>query len=594
MYYDKLSDLGIRLNKKAGTTKVVCPQCSHRRKKTNDPCLNVNIDEGWYKCHNDDCNFQGTVNELKTKKKKDYKLPSLSESELSTRMYKYVTETRAISDEAIARYKITESKEWYPQLKDTPSPNRASINFNYFRNEQLINVKYRNALKHFKMAKDAELILYGLDFIKNKPWFVLTEGEFDALSYYTAGIYNAGSVPNGSPGIKPDGTPAKMDLVYLDNCYEEIKDAERIYLSFDTDVAGQALLEEVSRRVGRHRVWIIDLPEGCKDANDVIVNYDGAVLKECFENARPYPVKGIETADDVWEQIEYFHEFGFPEGEKLEGMKEQNEHFTWSRGELTLITGAPGHGKSNWLDQQIADLAKQHDWKFGIVSNEKDTAIHNIEIIQKTAHGNFRELSKERLGTYRLWLKEHFEFINDSEVEMTMESILGKAKELVERSGIDCFILDNWSYVESKLRQGENEHNYVGRCMSMIRTFCKVYDCAFILVAHPKKPNERVTNRMMIGDGYIVSGSSHFFNKIDNGVTIHRDFEENITTARFWKIRWWFIGKVGFVDYFYNLKSWRYEIDNSLQQEKTGGTLEQKLEKQKKGGFSGQPDYTDL
>ena len=62
------SDLGISTPSGAsGQVKVLCPQCSHKRKKFREPCLSVNMDDGTYNCHNSSCGWSGSL-----KKKGDY------------------------------------------------------------------------------------------------------------------------------------------------------------------------------------------------------------------------------------------------------------------------------------------------------------------------------------------------------------------------------------------------------------------------------------------------------------------------------------------------------------------------------------------
>ncbi|HCQ17126.1 MAG TPA: hypothetical protein DIU20_12735 [Cryomorphaceae bacterium] len=582
MYVDSITDLGIDLKgKRRGTVKVLCPRCSHRRKKKSEPCLTVNLQEGWYKCHNDDCDFKGTVAKSQDQEPRSYTIPEHRPGNLSERTLDYLTQERALSKEAIEYFKITESSEWFPQVERK----RTAINFNYFREGSLVNIKFRDSQKNFKMAPGAELILYGLDNISGKEWAVITEGEFDALAYYTAGIYNACSVPNGSPGIKEDGSPAKMNLEFLENCYDTLKPISKIYLSFDQDAAGQGLLEEMSRRLGRHRIFIIDLPDGCKDANDVLISYEPAVLKECFNNARPYPVEGIERAHDLREGVRQLYEHGFPRGSKLDNYPDLNELISWLQGEFNLVTGFPGHGKSNWLDNICIDIAKEHGWKFGIFSAEKPGEYHTLELIQKLFGRSARKLSESEFEKAFDFIHEHFIWIKIDEVDITLSGLIAKAEELVMRYGINGFILDNWAYVEHKVPQGKTMEAYIGDCMTLIRRFCKHFNCSLFLVAHPRKPEAPVTSKWHIGDGYIVSGSAHFFNKVDNGFTVFRDFEKGITIVRVWKVRWWFLGKCGFAEFSYDPQSFRYEEFLAPTKDLT---YEEKLS-QKRGGFSGQP-----
>ena len=52
------------------------------------------------------------------------------------------------------------------------------INFNYFIDNELINIKSRAvAEKDFMLCKDAELIFYNLNGTKGKDKVIITEGE---------------------------------------------------------------------------------------------------------------------------------------------------------------------------------------------------------------------------------------------------------------------------------------------------------------------------------------------------------------------------------------------------------------------------------
>ncbi len=75
---------------------------------------------------------------------------------------------------------------------------RKTINFNYYRNGKLINVKYRDREKNFKLVSGAELIFYGLDNISQTDHCYIVEGELDALSLHEAVIYSVVYVPNGA------------------------------------------------------------------------------------------------------------------------------------------------------------------------------------------------------------------------------------------------------------------------------------------------------------------------------------------------------------------------------------------------------------
>jgi twinkle protein len=88
----------------------------------------------------------------------------------------------------------------------------------------------------------------------------------DCLSLHEAGIHNSVSVPNGA-------SMGNQKLEYLDNCWEAFEGAKRIVLAVDSDAAGLSLREELARRLGKERCYTVSYPDGCKDANDVLLKH---------------------------------------------------------------------------------------------------------------------------------------------------------------------------------------------------------------------------------------------------------------------------------------------------------------------------------
>ena len=116
---------------------------------------------------------------------------------------------------------------------------------------------------------------------------IITEGEIDALSFIQAGFDNVLSVPNG----------ANNNLEYLDNYVELFKSIEKIYIATDQDTKGIELRDELVRRFGADRCYIVSFKD-CKDANEYLLKY-GDALKDVIKESKPVPVKGIMELDVV-------------------------------------------------------------------------------------------------------------------------------------------------------------------------------------------------------------------------------------------------------------------------------------------------------
>ncbi|XP_022845868.1 primase homolog protein-like [Olea europaea var. sylvestris] len=177
-----------------------------------------------------------------------------------------------------------------------------AIAFTYRRNGELVNCKYRIITKKFWREMNTQKIFYGLDDIKGASDIIIVEGEIDKLAMEEAGFKNCASVPDGAPPkvSKKELPSAEEDTKYqyLWNCKEYIEKVSRIILATDGDPPGQALAEELARRLGKERCWRVKWPkknnaESFKDANEVLMSMGPAALRKVIENAELYPIKGL-------------------------------------------------------------------------------------------------------------------------------------------------------------------------------------------------------------------------------------------------------------------------------------------------------------
>jgi twinkle protein len=453
---------------------------------------------------------------------------------------------RGISNNTLLRFKITESLEWMPKAQGEVK----SICFNYYRDEQLVNIKFRAKNKDFKMSKDAELIFYNLDSIKNEKICYITEGEIDCMSLYEVGIFNAVSVPNGASATHA----AKLE--YLDNCFEYFLDKTKVILVVDNDTAGKKLEEELARRIGYEKCYLVKYPDKCKDANEVLVKYGKETLINVLENSKRYPLYGEITIDDMYETLNDFFFEGYPEGFACKVSDSFDEHLKFYPGQLTIVTGIPGSGKSEFVDWIMTGLAKHHSWNFGICSFECPPEIHVTKLAEKITNKAFafrsnheHRMSQSEFEKSLFMINSHFHFMNLSLIDITIDGIISKAEEFVKRYGINGFLFDPWNCIEAK----EDTTNYILQCLNKLINFLEKYKVHGFLVAHPTKLKKDLqTKKYVIPNLYDISGSAHFFNRTHNGISIYRDFETNQVDIYFQKVKWSWLGKLGYSSYSFN------------------------------------------
>lgn len=558
----KFEDFGVYgIDKnKFGEQRTTCPKCSSTRKAThkNIKCLSVNTDKGTWFCHH--CGYSGGLFEKKDVKYFFPKPVSTNAISPTDKVYDWFT-SRKITKEVINRNKITIEKVFLSQL----GKEDWCICFNYYVGEILTNIKYRNSQKVFQQVKGGSKVFYKLNDLENQTDCIITEGEIDALSFEVAGFHNAVSVPDG--GINPEVKQIQTKLDYLDNCSEYFKNMHRIYLATDSDAPGIRLREELARRLGKSRCWIVRYPNGCKDANDVLVKYGSNKLKDCINNAELYPIEGIHYANDRRDELKDLYDNGFPNGAKS-GYSNLDELITFYGSQLTIITGIPSHGKSNFMDQLMIKLAINHNWRWGIFSPENSTIeIHLLRLIEILVGKPFlkdynNRMTFDEVETARDFINDHTYFILPDNEEYRLERILEAASGLVLKHGIKGLILDPWNTLEHQYGS-DSETIYTGKVLNQLKYFARIHDIHLFLVAHPRKMARKKDSKLFeVPTLYDISGSANWFNIADNGMVVYRQFSEDFTESYpivyVQKVKHKFIGKTGFAKFDFDVSCQRY------------------------------------
>lgn len=544
---------GIDVSKVTGG-KTLCPKCSHTRKHRHEKCLSVDIAEGLFCCHN--CDFKGTVKDFR--QKREYVKPAPRLEILSQKMIGYFEQQRKISNNTLLRFNITEAIEWMPQFeKEAPV-----ICFNYYRDDELVNIKFRGPQKSFKMAKDAELIFYNLDAIKDEIEGVIVEGEIDCLTLHECGIYNVVSVPNGA-------SKGSQKLEYLDNCWQYFENKNKIILAVDNDEAGNSLRDEIARRIGKEKCFTVEYPIECKDVNEVLAKHGKEAVIQVINAAKEIPLEGILTMDEIYPVIAEWYEHGYPKGARarVEGF---DELLTFAPGQLTLITGIPGHGKDEFANLLMASLAKYEGWRWGIGGFEESAPETTTKLIEKFIGKAFdfridksQRINQEEIELGIGFVDRHFFFLDTENIETDLLSILNKAEQLVKRFGIKGFCLNPWNWVEHNRAEHLTETEYVSSALTKIILFAKRFKVHFFLIAHTTKMNKKADMKKYdVPTLYSISGSANFYNKAHNGITVYKDTDT--VDVHVQKVKQSWLGKTGLCQFTYNTYTRQYlPVDNT-------------------------------
>ena len=509
----------------------VCPLCSHDRKKKSDKCAKLDWKTGLGKCFHCDEVFQ--LHTFKSKKQERvYQKPNFNnKTELSDNLVKWF-EGRGISQPVLKTAKITEGSEWMPQTKKEEN----TIQFNYFRNNELVNVKYRDGRKNFKLHKDAEKIFYNYDLAKTHDDIIIVEGEIDALSYIQAGILNVVSVPNGS-------TIGNVNLDYLDNSIEIFENKARYYLSMDDDEAGQNVQKELIRRLGAEKCFIVDL-NGHKDANELLLAEGEESLRNSIDTAKEIPISGVSSVNDWKDDFKDYLVNGMKQGFKT-GIEGFDNIFSTYTGQYIVVTGKPSSGKSDFVDEICLRYNKLYNWKIAFASPEnKPNKIHAGKLISKIA-GKWVNKSTDVESS---WFNRVCDHMNDNmkfidiDEGYDLDDVLDKCRQMIFKYGVKVLVIDPYNKVRLKASLHKNVTDYTNDYLLKIDEFARKYDVLPILIAHPRKPSVNEA-QMYEPTFYDIKGGGEFYDMSPHGILVDRNYDFDIVKIKVLKVKFSHLGE---------------------------------------------------
>ncbi len=529
---DKFNQYGLE----EGKTQGICPLCSIDRKPSNQKtkCSSYDWERGLGTCHNCNSTFQLHTYERKGSSEKEYIRPTeVNITPVENTRVEDWFKSRGISKKSIQDLKISEGKEWMPQTQQAEN----TIKFNYFMGGQLINIKYRDARKNFKLYKGAEKVFYNINNIVGYDTCIIVEGEMDVLSFHEAGIHNSISVPNGA-------TLNSNNLDYLDNCIDYFDDKQKIILAVDKDEPGQALQQELVRRLGAEVCFLIDFQD-CKDANEYLLKYGKEKLHGLVLQAKAVPLENVTTFRDIEGEITDFVKNGFKRGYQV-GLSNFDSIFSTYTGQFITVTGIPSSGKSDFVDQMVVGYNQNYDWKTAFASPENaPTYLHAHKLMRKVWQDMPR---KDDIGTDK-WnavadhVNDNFFFI-DME-RYTLDSVLRKGAELVKRKGIKCLVIDPFNKIRDVDSNLEDVNRYTMEYLSKIEIFAKKYDVLVFVVAHPTKMYKDKDGKMEEPTMYNIKGGGEWYDASYHGLLIHRDYENKTVKAKVLKVKFQNLGENG-------------------------------------------------
>ena len=493
----------------------LCPYChggEHRDKDT----FSVNLKSGAFGCFRSGCSKKGHFVELcrdfgypldlGDKREKQYRKFPQKPVEVREPAVAYL-KSRGIGEEITRNYRIT-----------CRTDNPAILVFPFYDSKgELCFIKYRNTRHQPGQGnkewceKEGKPILFGMDRCTGSGRLILTEGQIDSLSLAQAGLENAVSVPNGKNGF-----------TWLGPCWEFLG-AYREVVVFGDNEGGTITLAAEMQKKSPIRVKVVR-PEdylGEKDANDILRKYGPQALVTAVENAREVPLPKVKELCEV-KAVDLYQlpriRTSLPEVDKLIG--------GIFPGQVLLLTGKRGEGKSTFMSQLVAEAIDQ-GYPVFVYSGELTDYHFKRWLDFQVAGPDHLQMDFDPYGEPRYSLPSStVEKINswyrgraylydnnalDPEEEET-EGLLATVEQAVKRYGIKAVFLENLMTAMSDDPKSDR-YRQQSRFVHKLKLLAVRQDVAVVLVAHQRKGSAQ--KGAPTDDNDSIMGSGDITNRVD-------------------------------------------------------------------------------
>jgi archaellum biogenesis ATPase FlaH len=415
---------------------------------------------------------------------------------------------RGITEDTIQAFKVGVTGE--ANGKPTKTPFWV---FPFFSGDKIKLVKYRTMppSKKFMMREEGmESVLFNEENLNfEEDYAVICEGEIDAMSIWQTGHSNVVSVSVGAKSFRNEWV-------------ELMESFKRIVLVYDSDEAGVAGRAEVIKRLGEERVCLVELPDGM-DANDVLMKMGDGPLFEMIDRAEPMPIEGVVHISEAMEELQ----------EQLLLGNDANAGLPWmfpgmtetlgkvEQGQLWIVTGRRGTGKTTLLKQQVVEWAEDEGAPCLIWCGEMTPRQLVRQLVQCVMGVEKADITAAHVGEAYERLRKLPIYFGYHAMNPNKEMILDIATQAYQKFGVKVVVVDNLMLITKGHKDSMEEE---GRVAQAFKNWAIHYNASVLLVAHPRKISGTGggadPNRIETADD--VKGNSDVMNLADQGFNMFR------------------------------------------------------------------------
>jgi twinkle protein len=360
-----------------------------------------------------------------------------------------------------------------------------AIGFQYLLNGLVHNTKIRHGKGNMPWEKPGKpLVAYGIDLLRDDvasdEFGIITEGEFDAISCIQCGYTRTISVPNGAQA----GEGGFNWLYVGDDIHPDIDKFKTWVIFTDDDKEGRACRDALAVRLGEERCSWVKLPEGCKDANDVLRVHGENRLREVIEQAKPLWRERVATIDDIPEPG--------PEPQYRCGLVGLDAHgFRITLPSLWCIVGPYHVGKSVMLRQLTINFWRLHKWRVLLSAFEEKPKPRMVRDLRRhlIGQGYFGEpWTRQAIEDADNELRNGVRFLlRPKRKELEPGYVLETIETAVKKDDVRVVILDPMNEIAIRASQGQTKTDVLGEMLVCLKELADDYNLLVILCAHTTK-----------------------------------------------------------------------------------------------------------
>ena len=218
----------------------------------------------------------------------------------------------------------------------------------------------------------------------------------------------------------------------------------------------------------------------------------------------------VKTTDILIDDVKNYYRNEKNSGFSLGFQKtDEDSNFLVRRGEVTILTGSSGSGKTTFLSQVLLNLMTYTNVL--VASMEMRPVIQIAKMIQQTG---IKEANDQQIEDFCNQYKEKL-WLFDAKGTTTEDDLVASLHFGKQIHNVDVFVIDSLMKVDSI---AEDDYGSQKKFINKISCIARDLNIHIFLVAHTKK----LADETVIPDASHMLGGSHIRNLTDNILCLHR------------------------------------------------------------------------